>query len=105
MANRWGIPKHVEEFVKERDSSCVYCGITFENSIVTHRTRPTWEHIINDIRINGFDNIALCCGSCNASKGSKTLNDWLNSKYCVIRGITKDNVASVVKEHLIGQLG
>ena len=100
MANRWGIPKDVEELVKQRDLSCVYCGISFTNSIPTYKTRPTWEHIINDIRINGPDNIALCCGSCNASKGTKLLNDWLNSKYCLTKGITKDNVATVVKDFL-----
>jgi|GEM_PF-1112622 len=59
MANRRRIPKEVEEFVKRRDLSCVYCGISFTNEVVTHKTRPTWEHIINDIRINGPDNIAL----------------------------------------------
>ncbi len=100
MANRWGIPKDVEEFVKQRDLNCVYCRITFTNSAPTRKTRPTWEHIINDIRINGSDNIALCCGSCNASKGTKLLEDWLKGKYCATKGITKDNVATVVKEYL-----
>jgi 5-methylcytosine-specific restriction endonuclease McrA len=103
MANRWGIPKNVEALVKERDTNCVYCGISFINSVITYKTRPTWEHIINDIRINEPANIALCCGSCNASKGTKILNDWLNSKYCATKGITKHNVATVVKEHLRGQ--
>lgn len=100
MSNRWGIPKEVEEYVKQRDLSCVYCGISFVNTIPTYKTRPTWEHIINDIRINGADNIALCCGSCNASKGSKRLEDWLNRKYCITKGITKESVAIVVKEYL-----
>jgi len=67
---------------------------------VTYKTRPTWEHIINDIRINGPDNIALCCGSCNASKGAKLLTEWLGGNYCLIKGITKDKVATVVKKHL-----
>jgi hypothetical protein len=100
MANRWGIPGNIEEIVKKRDINCVYCGIPFNNSVISYKTRPTWEHIINDIRINGLDNISLCCGSCNASKGAKHLNDWLNSKYCETRGITEDNVAQVVKDHL-----
>lgn len=97
MSNRWGISKEVEEFVKKRDLSCVYCGTSFN----THKVRPTWEHIINDIRINGPENIALCCGSCNASKGSKLLVDWLKGKYCLTKGITIDNVAIVVKNQLI----
>jgi len=100
MANRWGIPKDVEELVKKRDLKCVYCGISFTNTVATHKTRPTWEHIINDIRINGPENIALCCGSCNASKGSKQLNDWLNSKYCLTKSITIQSVSSVVKKQI-----
>lgn len=100
MANRWGIPKNVEAQVKARDINCVYCGVSFINSVFTHKTRPTWEHIINDIKINGPENIALCCGSCNASKGSRNLSDWLNSKYCKIKEITKDNVANVINEYL-----
>ena len=103
MANRWGIPKDVEALVKKRDTSCVYCGISFVNSVFTHKTRPTWEHIANDIKINGPDNIALCCGSCNASKGTKNLSDWLNGKYCNTKEITKHNVATVVKEYLCRQ--
>jgi hypothetical protein len=98
MSNRWGISKGVEELVKKRDLSCVYCGISFTNSVANHKTRPTWEHIINDITINGPENIALCCGSCNATKGTKPLADWLNSYYCVTKGITMDNVAQVIKK-------
>ena len=69
MANRWGIPKEVEELVRKRDLNCVYCGISFAQSGNSHKTRPTWEHIVNDIRINGPDNISLWCVYCNASKG------------------------------------
>lgn len=100
MANRWGIPKSVELLVLERDKDCVYCRIPFINAKFTRKTRPTWEHIINDIRLNGSENIALCCGSCNASKGSKLLIDWLKSKYCETKRITKNSVANVVKVHL-----
>lgn len=99
MANRWGIPKEVEEHVKARDLCCVYCGTPFNHASPSRRTRPTWEHIINDVRINGPENIALCCGSCNASKGSKLLLDWLDSKYCRLKEITKESVALVVKNH------
>ena len=100
MANRWGIPKEVEDFVKKRDLSCVYCGVQFTSSNDSYKSRPTWEHIINDIRINGPENVALCCGSCNASKGTKKLEEWLESKYCITKGITRYSVAAVVKEHI-----
>ena len=100
MSNRWGIPKEVEDIVLKRDKRCVYCGIVFDDSNTNRKTQSTWEHIINDIRFNGPDNVALCCGSCNASKGNKDLVDWLESKYCTERGITKDSVAEVVKAFL-----
>lgn len=99
MTNRWGIPKEVEQHVKGRDLNCVYCGISFIDTVSTHKTRPTWEHIINDIRINSIDNIALCCGSCNASKGNKVLEEWIKGRYCKDKGITIQNVADVVKEY------
>jgi len=96
MANRWGIPKEVEEAVKERDLKCVYCGVEFSKEGGSRKEKSSWEHIVNDIRINGIDNIALCCMSCNASKGSKLLEDWLESDYCKRKGITIDSVELVV---------
>ncbi len=60
--------------------------------------KPSWEHIVIDIRINDTDNISLCCMSCNASKGAKLLEEWLGSDYCKRNNINKDSVAQVVKE-------
>ena len=98
MANRWGIPNEVENFVKQRDTKCVYCGVEFEVNNKSRKLKPSWEHIVNDIRINGTDNISLCCMSCNASKGVKLLEDWLKSDYCKRNEITVETVAQVVKE-------
>lgn len=98
MANRWGIPKGVEDHVIERDTACVYCGTEFKEADRSRTTKPSWEHIVNDIRINETDNIALCCMSCNASKGSKLLEDWIKSNYCKRKGIDVDSVAEVVKK-------
>ena len=100
MANRWGISKEVEDFVIKRDKSCVYCGIAFSRENNSRKNKASWEHIINDIRINGADNIALCCISCNSSKGTKRLEDWLTSNYCMERGITVNSVADIVKKCL-----
>ena len=95
-----GNSKSSENFVLSRDKSCVYCGVTFTKNDKSRKSKQSWEHIVNDIRINGADNIALCCMSCNASKGAKLLEIWLESKYCKDKGITKDNVALVVKKAL-----
>jgi len=100
MSNRWGIPKEVEAFVKQRDKNCVYCGQEFRNNPEARKEKVTWEHIVNDIRINDINNIALCCISCNASKGAKLLEDWLKSDYCKRNEITEDSVAQVVKNAL-----
>jgi hypothetical protein len=98
MSNSWGIPKEVEKFVKDRDKSCVYCGREFLDNPEARKHKPSWEHIVNDIRINDINNISLCCLSCNASKGAKLLNDWLKSDYCKRNKITEDSVAEVVKD-------
>jgi hypothetical protein len=98
MTNKWGIPKEVEDLVLSRDKSCVYCNVTFSKDDKLRKRKQSWEHIINDIRINGANNIALCCMSCNASKGAKVLEIWLESKYCKSKEITRDTVAMVVKE-------
>ncbi len=98
MANRWGTPKHVEDIVKERDLRCVYCGFEFDENNMSRKSKPSWEHIVNDIRINDIDNISLCCMSCNASKGAKLLEDWLQSDYCKRNEITEETVSQVVKE-------
>lgn len=98
MANRWGIPKDVEEYVKQRDIKCVYCGTEFSEENKSLKSKPSWEHIINDIRINGIDNITICCMSCNASKGAKLLVDWFQGDYCKKKGITVETVDIVVRE-------
>jgi biotin synthase-like enzyme len=85
--NNWNIPDWLENEVKDRDRNCVYCHIEFESSNKNRKAKATWEHIINDARIISRENIARCCVSCNASKGTKKLFDWLDSDYCKNRGI------------------
>jgi hypothetical protein len=60
----------------------------------------SWEHIVNDARIISAENIARCCMSCNASKGAKDLSKWLQSRYCLRKGITESSVAQVVRDAL-----
>jgi hypothetical protein len=42
MSNRWGISSEVEEFVRQRDKSCVYCGVDFTNPYLTRKTKPSF---------------------------------------------------------------
>ncbi|QDV54612.1 hypothetical protein Mal33_05670 [Rosistilla oblonga] len=102
--NSWGIPLDMETAIRERDQACVYCGIAFLKADANGGSRKrvaTWEHIENDARIVTLENIALCCNSCNASKGAKELVVWLASDYCQRESISGDSVASVVQAHLV----
>lgn len=98
MSNRWGIPAAVEKIVRERDTACVYCGISFLIVNNSRKNMPSWEHIINDIQLNNSDNIALCCISCNASKGAKPLGIWLKSEYCESKNINDFTVAKIIQK-------
>ena len=101
--NIWDIPDWLESEVRARDKKCVYCGIEMFQKMPRGSPRKavaTWEHIINDARVVTRENIALCCSACNSSKGQKTLADWLQSTYCVRRGVNEDAVAQIVKDAL-----
>ena len=97
LSNRWGIPEDVETAVMKRDTSCVYCGCQFSSD---RSTKYSWEHIVNDINIATLDNFALCCVGCNASKGAKPLQVWLESENAKRRGITEETLSDVVKQAL-----
>ena len=98
--NRWKIPAWLEAEVRKRDTACIYCGVGF-GAVDGHGCRPSWEHIINDAKIITLENIALCCRSCNSSKGARLLADWIaTSPYCKKRGISRKTVAKIVKKAL-----
>jgi hypothetical protein len=97
--NRWNIPDSLEKEVVERDRHCVYCGVLFAADNA-RRSKASWEHIINDAKIITRENIALCCISCNASKGTKLLAEWIKSDYCKKRGITAESVAEIIRSAL-----
>jgi hypothetical protein len=96
--NNWNIPSRLEMEIRNRDLCCIYCGKKFDKRV--KKNSATWEHIINDARIITKENIALCCCSCNASKGPKKLSNWLTSEYCKKNSITLKTVAPVVKQAL-----
>ena len=99
-AARWKIPRELAMAVISRDEHCIYCRRVFEGSLHPRAACPSWEHIVNDARIITRENIARCCISCNASKGTKDVTAWLGSAYCSARGITAESVAPVVRAML-----
>ena len=98
--NRWRIPDTLERRVRDRDRACIYCHVPFDRPDPPRGQRTSWEHIVNDARIVTEANIALCCISCNASKGAKPLADWLQSAYCKRKGIEAHRLAPVARAAL-----
>jgi 5-methylcytosine-specific restriction endonuclease McrA len=98
--NRWRIPAALELEIAARDNACVYCGRLFAAATARGQGR-SWEHIVNDANLVSRENIALCCISCNASKGNKKLTSWLTTQYCRKRGIDAQSVAPVVRAALL----
>lgn len=96
--NNWNISSWIESEVRKRDLHCIYCGVKFDKKI--KKNSATWEHITNDAKIINRENIALCCCSCNASKGAKELSNWLTSDYCKKNNITVENVAPIARRAL-----
>lgn len=94
-ARRWKIPREVALAVLARDIRCVYCGHGFGELQGPRAAWRSWEHIVNDLALVNEDNIALCCVGCNASKGTKTLSAWLNSRYCLTHRIGEQSMAPV----------
>jgi len=99
MPNRWNIPAWLEREVLDRDRTCVYCGTSFA-AATARRDRPSWEHIVNDASIVTRENIALCCIGCNPSKGKKALAVWLQSRHCLLCGISSHSVAPIAQAAL-----
>jgi hypothetical protein len=95
-AARWKIPRDLALDVLERDRHCIYCRRALDFSLSGPRAGlPSWEHIVNDLANVSAFNIALCCVGCNSSKGKNTLVLWLQSTYCVNRGIRIDKLAPI----------
>lgn len=102
MSNNWNIPDWLEVKVKDRDKKCVYCDVTMKIYARTKGTpgdKATFEHIDNDGPPSEA-NIAMCCASCNSSKGVKKLLDWFDSSYCKERNIGKDTVADIIRKYV-----
>jgi 5-methylcytosine-specific restriction endonuclease McrA len=103
MSNKWNIPDWIEKKVMERDKYCVYCNVEmkeYSHTKGTPRDKATFEHIDNYGSSSDENNIAMCCTSCNSSRGAKKLLDWFESPYCKKKNITKETVASPIKRYL-----
>ena len=108
LSNTWGIPTEMESAIRARDKLCVYCsrrmrahphtrGTPADKATIEHLGGPPLYPIYYEER--GFDqgSIAICCGSCNSSRGGLPITDWFETDYCIEYGINAHTVAPVVE--------
>ena len=105
MSNRFGIPPDVEQRLRARDACCVYCGKRFSDR--SRKDSATIEHL-NEKPPFYWDEglkeegLAICCGSCNSSRGNRSLQEWFRMPYCVerVKPIHAGTVAEPVRRYL-----
>jgi hypothetical protein len=102
MKNKYGLPEDLLDNICVRDSVCVYCHKTMlcagEDGF-----RGDWatiEHLNHLPPWNNISTIAICCGSCNSSRGAKRIQDWFKGDYCMRKNINIDTVAEPVKSYI-----
>ena len=100
--NQYGLPKKKLDEIRKRDTKCVYCHKKmFDPS--DGDFCGDWATIEHLNHLPPWDNpttVAICCGSCNSSRGKKKLPDWFESEYCEERNINVQTVAEPAKEYL-----
>jgi hypothetical protein len=60
----------------------------------------TIEHLNHLPPWDNPDTVAICCGSCNSSRGQKTIMEWFESKYCKENNISPLTVAEPVLAYI-----
>ena len=107
MANKFDIPGEVERRIRERDKKCIYCHkeMIYPWSKDNSKDSATIEHLREEGPFYWNDglkeeDLAICCGGCNSSRGKLSLLDWFKSRYCLSRGINENTVAGAVKIHM-----
>lgn len=102
MGNKYGLPEQAVERVRERDKLCVYCRKLMAKPN-TGSWRGDWATIEHLNHLPPWDNpetIAICCGSCNSSRGNRPILEWFRSEYCRKHGISPSTVSEVVLEYI-----
>ena len=100
--NRYALPEKDLDNIRARDRACVYCHKTMIPS-GSDGPRTDWATIEHLNHLPPWDNpetVAICCWSCNSSRGNRLLGDWFTGAYCRDRGIKEATVAKPVRKFL-----
>ncbi len=102
MSNKYGISEKDEQEIRLRDKTCVYCHKKMINPS-DNENRTDWATIEHLNFLPPWDDsvtVAICCFSCNASRGQKILSEWFKTEYCLERNINRKTVAEPVNWYL-----
>jgi len=102
MKNKYGIPEKDLDKIKVRDKDCVYCHkkIIKSSDDGCRKDWATIEHLNHLPPWNNPSTVAICCGSCNSSRGNKKLLDWFKTLYCVEKNINYNTIAHPVRDYI-----
>lgn len=100
--NRYGLPEDDLSSIRERDRVCVYCHKPMipVGSDGPQSDWATIEHLNHKPPWNNPNTVAICCWSCNSSRGNQLLRDWFLGEYCRSKGIDRPTVAEPVRNYL-----
>jgi len=100
--NKYGLPEENLDRIRKRDTICVYCQKKMIKPISGYRRKDwaTIEHLNHLPPWNNPNTVAICCGSCNSSRGKKRLLDWFSASYCIEKNINFSTVASCVRDYI-----
>ena len=113
MITKYGIPQQQLDVIIERDTDCVYCHkvMILPYDPANRAASATIEHLNHRADWNSVEDfvsqgqpvypiIALCCGACNSSRGSKPLLEWFQTDYCKRWNISQTTAAPVVRSYI-----
>ncbi len=87
--NRWGIPEWLEKEVRERDKTCVYCGIEMVERALPSNFRKaaaTWEHILDRVPSKILPRMCWMSEGVNETRsGSRTRSSSMQRRIPVSR--------------------
>jgi hypothetical protein len=102
MANKYGLSEKELDTIRKRDVTCVYCHKKMTDP-KSGGPRSDWSTIEHLNPISPWDDpitVSICCFSCNASRGQKTLLEWFKNPYCLEKNINEQTVTEPVRWYL-----
>lgn len=100
MTNSYGLPEKDLDLIRNRDKFCVYCH---KLMVEPKKDNPRCDWATIEHYLPPWSDpltVTICCFSCNASRGQKTLFEWFKTSYCFEKNINEKTVAEPVRWYL-----